>query len=167
MTRNKSAYKYETPFKRPYKIVQTWTKGTVTFRTGAVTMGINIRNVNPFLTHTVIILSSLSRLTRKSRTSYAQVASRALVAYAQKPYYTYALSRFTRTDVNPTHKSPRAHKSYTYAISHLCAKAVLYVRIKLLYAHIHTSDAQVASSALVVYVHNKSLTRKSRPIRTH
>ena len=48
MTRNKSAYKYETPFKRQYKIVQTWTNGTVTFRTGAVTMGINIRNVNRY-----------------------------------------------------------------------------------------------------------------------
>ena len=80
------------------------------------------------------ITYALSRFTRKSCTSYAQVASSALVAYAQKPCYTYALSCFTRTDVHRTHKSPRSHKSYTYAISCLRAKVVLYVRNKLLYA---------------------------------
>ena len=46
----------------------------------------------------------------------------------------YALSHFTRTDVHRRHKSPQAHKSYTYAISRLRAKVVLYVRNKSLYA---------------------------------
>ena len=46
----------------------------------------------------------------------------------------YALSRLrTKTYVVRT-KSPRAHKSYTYAISCLRAQVVLYVRIKSIYA---------------------------------
>ena len=50
MTRTKSAYKYETPYRGPYEIVQTWTNDTVTIRTGAVTMRINIRNIKPYNT---------------------------------------------------------------------------------------------------------------------
>ena len=44
-TKNRSAYKYETPFRG---IVQTWTNGTVTLRTGAVTHRVNIRNIKPY-----------------------------------------------------------------------------------------------------------------------
>ena len=50
MTLTKSAYKYETPYRGPYKIVQTWTNGTTTLRMGAVTMRINIRNIKPYNT---------------------------------------------------------------------------------------------------------------------
>ena len=50
MTRTKSAYKYKTPYRGPYEIVQTWTNDTVTLRTGAVTMIINIRNIKPYNT---------------------------------------------------------------------------------------------------------------------
>ena len=48
MTLTKSAYKYETPYRGPYKIVQTWTNRTITLRTGLVTMIINIRNIKPY-----------------------------------------------------------------------------------------------------------------------
>ena len=50
MTRTKSAYKYETSYRGPYKIVQTWTNDTVTLRTGAVTMIIIICNIKPYTT---------------------------------------------------------------------------------------------------------------------
>ena len=42
ITKNRSAYKYETPFRGPYEILQTWTKGTVNLPTGAVKFRINI-----------------------------------------------------------------------------------------------------------------------------
>ena len=42
------AYKYETPFKVPYGIFQTWTNGTVTIRTGTVTAQLNIRHIKTF-----------------------------------------------------------------------------------------------------------------------
>ena len=48
MTKNRSAYKYKTPFRGPYEIVQTLTNGTVTLQTGAVTHRINIRNIKPY-----------------------------------------------------------------------------------------------------------------------
>ena len=47
-TTNMSAYKYKTPFKGPYEIVQTWTNGIVTLRMGAVTTRINIRHIKPY-----------------------------------------------------------------------------------------------------------------------
>ena len=48
MTLTKSAYKYETPYRGPYKIVQTWKNGTVALRMGAVTMRLNICNIKPY-----------------------------------------------------------------------------------------------------------------------
>ena len=48
MTMNRSAYKYKTPFRGPYEIIQTWTNGTVTLRTGSVTNRKNIRNSKPY-----------------------------------------------------------------------------------------------------------------------
>ena len=48
MTKTRSAYKYETMFRGPYEIFRTWTKVTVTLRTGAVTHRINIRNIKPY-----------------------------------------------------------------------------------------------------------------------
>ena len=48
MTRNRSAYKYETPFRGPYENFQAWTNGTVTYQTEAVTHRINIRNIKPY-----------------------------------------------------------------------------------------------------------------------
>ena len=44
MTKDRSAYKYETPFRGLYGIFQTWTNRTVTLRMGAVTHRINIIN---------------------------------------------------------------------------------------------------------------------------
>ena len=40
--------KYETLFRGPYEIVQTWENGTFTLQTGAVTKIINIRNIEPY-----------------------------------------------------------------------------------------------------------------------
>ena len=42
LTQTKSAFKYKTLYRGPYKIVQTWTNGTITLRMGAVTMRVNI-----------------------------------------------------------------------------------------------------------------------------
>ena len=50
MTRTKSVFKYENPYRGPYKISQTWTNGTVTLRMGEVTTIINIRNINHYNT---------------------------------------------------------------------------------------------------------------------
>ena len=44
-TRNKSAYKYKTPFKGPYGIFQTWTNGTITLQTGELKERINIYRI--------------------------------------------------------------------------------------------------------------------------
>ena len=41
MTKIRSAYKYETPFRGPYEKFWTWTNGKVTLRTRAVTKIIN------------------------------------------------------------------------------------------------------------------------------
>ena len=48
MIYRKRAYKYKTPFKGLYEIVQTWTNGLVRLQTGAVTT-----SVNPGITITV------------------------------------------------------------------------------------------------------------------
>ena len=48
ITTNRSAYKYKTLFKGLYEIVQMCTNGAITLRTGAATMIINIRNINPY-----------------------------------------------------------------------------------------------------------------------
>ena len=53
MTQTMSAYIYKTPYGCTYKIVQTWKSGTVTLIIGAVTMRINIRNINPYNTPNV------------------------------------------------------------------------------------------------------------------
>ena len=45
MNKNRSAYKYETLFRGPYEIVQTWTNGTIALQTVAVTNRINISNI--------------------------------------------------------------------------------------------------------------------------
>ena len=55
ITQTKSEYKYETPYRGPYEIVQTWTNGTITLRTGAVTIIINIRNIETYNTPNVLI----------------------------------------------------------------------------------------------------------------
>ena len=47
MRKNKADYKYETPFKGPYKIVQCWTNDTVTLQMGATTNGLNTHMINP------------------------------------------------------------------------------------------------------------------------
>ena len=48
LVRRNQAYKYETPFQGPYGIIQTWTNGTVTIRTDAVTARLNIRYINTY-----------------------------------------------------------------------------------------------------------------------
>ena len=48
MTKHRSEYKYETPFRGPYEIVQTCTNWTVTLQTEAVTHRINICNIKPY-----------------------------------------------------------------------------------------------------------------------
>ena len=48
LTRNKSAYKYETLYKGPYDIFQTWNNGIIAIPTVAVTMRINICNIKPY-----------------------------------------------------------------------------------------------------------------------
>ena len=48
LTGTKSEYKQETPYRGQYEIVQTWNNGTVTPRTGVVTMIFNICNIKPY-----------------------------------------------------------------------------------------------------------------------
>ena len=48
MIRIKAAYKYKTPFKGPFEIFQTGTKGSFTLRTGAVTARVNIGRIKPY-----------------------------------------------------------------------------------------------------------------------
>ena len=50
ITLTMSVYKYRTPYRGPYEIVNTWKNGTVTLRIGAVTMRINIHNIKPYNT---------------------------------------------------------------------------------------------------------------------
>ena len=47
-TKNKSYFKYKTPFKGLYAIVQTWENVTITLQMGSVTARINIRNIKPY-----------------------------------------------------------------------------------------------------------------------
>ena len=47
MIKIKTEFKYETPFKGLYEIVQMWTNGSVTLRTGAVTTRVNISCIKP------------------------------------------------------------------------------------------------------------------------
>ena len=44
----RSAYKYETPFRGPFEVVQTCTNGTVTLQTGGVTNRVKTRNIKPY-----------------------------------------------------------------------------------------------------------------------
>ena len=53
MTLTKSAFKYKTPYRVPYKKFQMWTNGNVTLIMGAVTTRINIRNIKPYNTPVV------------------------------------------------------------------------------------------------------------------
>ena len=53
MALTKSAYKYETPYRVPCEIFQTWTNVTVTLRMGAVTMRLNICNIKHYNTPNV------------------------------------------------------------------------------------------------------------------
>ena len=46
--RRNQAYKYETPFQGPYKIVQMWTNRTVTIRKGAVISRLNIGHIKTY-----------------------------------------------------------------------------------------------------------------------
>ena len=48
MVRVKNDFKYETSFKGPYEIVQTWTHGTATIQTGAVTDRLNIQRIKSY-----------------------------------------------------------------------------------------------------------------------
>ena len=41
-------YKYKIPFQGPYKIIQTWTNGTVTIKTVVVTSRLNIRRLKTY-----------------------------------------------------------------------------------------------------------------------
>ena len=50
MEQTKSSFKYETPYRGMYKIVQTWTNRTITLRIGTVTTRINIRNIRHYNT---------------------------------------------------------------------------------------------------------------------
>ena len=47
LIKNRSSYKYKTPFIGPNEKNQTWTKGNVTLRTGTITHKINICNIKP------------------------------------------------------------------------------------------------------------------------
>ena len=48
MVRRNRDYKYETPLKGLYEIIQTWTNGSVTIQTGAVTSRLNICCLKPY-----------------------------------------------------------------------------------------------------------------------
>ena len=48
ITLTESEFKYKTPYRSSYKIVETWTNGTVTLRMGAETTRINTRNIKPY-----------------------------------------------------------------------------------------------------------------------
>ena len=48
MTKIRSAYKYEPPFRGPYEMFWPRNNGTVTLRIGAVTHRINIRNIKTY-----------------------------------------------------------------------------------------------------------------------
>ena len=48
---NNKANKYETPYKGPYTIIQTWTNGMAKFSMGATTDRINIRRLKPYYTY--------------------------------------------------------------------------------------------------------------------
>ena len=48
MVRKNQAYKYETLFQGPYKMVQMWTNITFTRRIGEVTPRINIHCIKPY-----------------------------------------------------------------------------------------------------------------------
>ena len=49
LIKDRSAYKYETPFKGLYEKFQTWTNGTINVQTGVVTYRINIRIIRPYI----------------------------------------------------------------------------------------------------------------------
>ena len=84
--------------------------------------------------------------------------------YAQKPTFTYAISRLCAKDVPSTRKSLRAHKSltgksrtFTYALSRLRAKTY-YVRTKSPRAHkSYTYAISHLRAQVVLYVRTKSL----------
>ena len=65
--RRNSAFKHETPFKGPYKVVQTWTNGKVTLRVGAITPRKNIRSINPYNTENVELRSLLKSKQKKKK----------------------------------------------------------------------------------------------------
>ena len=48
MKEMRSAYKYKTLLRDPYKFFRTWKTGTVTLQTGAVPHRINICNIDPY-----------------------------------------------------------------------------------------------------------------------
>ena len=45
---NNAAYKYESPYNRPFVITQCWTNGTVTLQYGATQVRHNIRWIKPY-----------------------------------------------------------------------------------------------------------------------
>ena len=48
MLRNKAVYKYETPYKGPYKIIQCWKNGPVTLQMGATKDRLNLGRMKPY-----------------------------------------------------------------------------------------------------------------------
>ena len=48
MIRNHASFKYKTPFKGLFEMVQTWKNRTFTLQTGAITTRINISRINPY-----------------------------------------------------------------------------------------------------------------------
>ena len=59
MIRNKSAYKYETTYKRPYQITQMWTNGMVTQQIGATINRLNISHIKHYVTSTDVYYDHL------------------------------------------------------------------------------------------------------------
>ena len=62
ITVRKKDFKYETPFKGPYDIVQTWTNGTVLIQALLITDRLNIRRIKPYNSPEVDLYIHLQRL---------------------------------------------------------------------------------------------------------
>ena len=54
MLNNDATFKYETPYKVPFDIMQFWANGTVTLQCGAIKMKHNIHRIKPYKSDTNI-----------------------------------------------------------------------------------------------------------------
>ena len=54
-----AAYKYGTPYKGPFMIMQCWTNGIVTLKCGAIKISYNILCIKPHTSHTNIKIITL------------------------------------------------------------------------------------------------------------